>query len=100
MAGGATVGTRRRTHALGAVTDALARRTAKCRSSAIDVADDAVREHVVAVADVAGLRIRGRGGHADPVEELQADDPGVVLADAGIVHDHARTGHLAALKAL
>jgi hypothetical protein len=43
MGGGATVGTAA-AHGLGAVPDALARRAV--------VADDAVREHVVAVADV------------------------------------------------
>ena len=56
------------------------------------MADDAVREHVIAVADVAGLRIRGRRGQADLVEELKPDDAGVVLADAGIVHDHGAHG--------
>ena len=40
-------------HTLSAVPNALAGRTAKRGGSAIDVADDAVREHVVAVADVA-----------------------------------------------
>ena len=89
MGGGATAGTAARAHAFGAVPDALARRAAKRGGGAIDVADDAVREHVVAVADVAGLRIRGRRGQADLVEILQPDDAGVVLADAGIVHDHA-----------
>ena len=67
----------------------LARRTTQCRGGAIDVADDAVREHVVAVTDVACLAIRGRRGEPDPVEIVQPDDPSVVLADAGIVHDHA-----------
>ena len=88
MAGGATVGTR-----------AARKRSAQLRTlwpgaqpkrcgGAIDVADDAVREHMVAVADMAGLRIGGRSGQVDPVEKIQADNAGVVLADAGIVHDH------------
>ena len=77
-----------RAHALGAVPDALARRAAERGGGAIDVADDAVREHVVAVADVACPRIRGRRGQVDLVEKIQTDNAGVVLADAGIVHDH------------
>ena len=63
-------------------------RAAQRAGGAIDVADDAVREHVVPVADVARPCIRGRCGQADPVEKIQADNAGIVLADAGIVHDH------------
>ena len=53
------------------------------------MADDAVRQHVVAVTDVACLPIRGRRCQPDAIEIVQPNDPGVVLADAGIVHDHA-----------
>ena len=77
-----------RTHALGAAPDALARRAAERDGGAIDVADDAVREHMLAVADVACPRIRGRRGQVDLVEKIQSDNAGVILADAGIVHDH------------
>ena len=63
-------------------------RATKNGGGAIDVADDAVREDVVTVADMARPRISRRRGHADPVEELKPNNAGVVLADSGIVHDH------------
>jgi hypothetical protein len=52
------------------------------------VADDAVRERMVPVTDMACLRIRGCCGQVDLIEKIQTDNAGVVLADTGIVHDH------------
>jgi hypothetical protein len=49
------------------------------------VAYEAVFEHVVAVADVARLRICGGRGQVDFVEIIKSSDAGVVLADPGIV---------------
>jgi hypothetical protein len=88
IGGGATVGTICRAHARGAVPDALARRAAERGGGANDIADHAMREHVLAVADVALPRICGRRGQADLVEKIETDNAGLVLADTGIVHDH------------
>jgi hypothetical protein len=68
-------------------TNALARRTTECGGTAIDVAYDAVFQHVVAVADMAGLRIRDRRGEIDLIEVIEPANAGAILADAGIVHD-------------
>jgi hypothetical protein len=53
------------------------------------MADHAVRRHVIAVADIAGLGVRGRRGQAYLIKIAQPDDAGIILADTGIVHDHA-----------
>lgn len=44
---------------------------------------------MVAIADVAGLRIRGRSSKVDRVEIIEPADAGVILADSGVIHDHA-----------
>ena len=97
IGGGTTVGTLAARMRSAQFPNALAGRAAKRGGSVIDVADDAVREHVVAVADVACPRICGRCGQVDLIEKIQADNTGLVLADAGIVHDHSTNrplGHI------
>jgi hypothetical protein len=92
IGGGATAGHQPGAHAQGAVPHAQARRTAKRCGSPVDLVDRAVREHLIAVADVAGLRIRGGRGKVDLVQVIEPADAGVVLADAGIVQDDAAHG--------
>ena len=71
------------------MSDALARHATEAGGGAIDAADDAVLEHMAAVADVACLRIGGRRSQIDLVEIIKPADSGVILTDAGVIHDHA-----------
>ena len=68
-----------RAHQFGALPDALARRAAEGGGGAIDVADNTVLEHVVAVADMASLGVRGGRSQVDLVEIFKPADAGVVL---------------------
>jgi hypothetical protein len=57
-------------------------------------------QRVVTVADMAAPGVGCRRGQLDRIKVSQADNPCVVLADSGVIHDHAAHTPLAALKAL
>jgi hypothetical protein len=89
MLGGAVTWYDCRAHQFGALPDVLTRRAAESGGGAIHVADNTVLEHVVAVADMASLGVRGGRSQVDLVEIIKPANAGVVLTDPGIVHDHA-----------
>jgi hypothetical protein len=55
----------------------------------IDVAHDTAGEHVIAIADVAGIGVGGRARQADAIKVGEASNARAVLANAGIIQDHA-----------
>jgi hypothetical protein len=76
-------------HARRTLACRLVGRTPERRCRIVDTADPPPTVHVLAVADACAPVSHRRGGNGLFVEERERRDAGLVLADPGVVEDHA-----------